>query len=766
MSHKHSVFDKDTHFIIDPATRVITTTSEKLHVMQFDHNSETLTFEMPRYVEGHDMSLCNRVEAHFLNIDTKTRDQISGHRVLEDFRISKEDESKVVVSWTITKGATKIGGLLHFLLNFRCLEGDVETYAWHTDFFKNYTVKGGLDAAALFEDEYVDVIEQWKASVMQHFTDDLTAWKEEKAEELEEGVNKKVAEHSARWNAALEVERRRIDNIVALKDGSTTGDAELIDGRNDGITIHANVGNAIRAKTKADFELLDATKLAQPNIPFLDRLEIGFVQIGETDLTYKEYANYVRTKKEVTIHLEAGDAIVCKNETRVYAGFVDNDKYSSSGWTSNFIAEVKADYVLLFSYYDTKDIVDLDSFLENITIIRFDSYSVRTEKLNKDTTHLLRLENTYLSRCELYVGDATTTNAMRFCAKLKHPVYGAKIAIPDTIRYAIQGYSDEEYKNKTYDSGWKTGNDFVLFEDAELYYVVVFIRIDGTKPTIENMANTIVLQSLNLTPIIDRINGQYSSSALAYYDSTNDVIKSVAHRGLSDVAPENTLPAFVLAKQAGFTYVEADIQVTKDGKYVCVHDKTISKYTNGANTGAVADYTLAELKALDFGAWKSTKWTGTKILTFEEFIILCKKLGLKAYIELKYAHSESDVAYYLSYVKKIGMEEYCVWRGAENNSIIRKLSKTAVLAYDATSIMTQEKVEYIVEKYSPLFFHNDYSSLTEEIVEICHNNGVCIEVYTVNDETVLERLVEMGVDGITTDKLISGKFFFEKLMKL
>ncbi len=178
MSHKHSVFDKDTHFIIDPVTRAITTSSEKLHVMQFDHNSEILTFEMPRYgADGHDMSLCNRVEAHFLNIDTKTKDQHSGHRVLKDFRVSESDENKVIVSWTITKGSTKLGGLLYFLLKFRCLEGDVETYAWHTDFFKNYSVKGGLDAAALFESEYVDVIEQWKASVMQHFTDDLTAWK-------------------------------------------------------------------------------------------------------------------------------------------------------------------------------------------------------------------------------------------------------------------------------------------------------------------------------------------------------------------------------------------------------------------------------------------------------------------------------------------------------------------------------------------------------------------------------------------------------------
>lgn len=247
MGHAHGVLDKDTHFIIDPATRAITTSSEKLHVMQFDHNSETLTFEMPRYIEGHDMSLCNRVEAHFLNIDPKTRDQISGHRVLEDFRISEEDVNKVVVSWTITKGATKIGGLLHFILKFKCMEGDVETYAWHTDFFKNYTVKGGLDAAALFESEYVDVIEQWKASVMQHFTDDLAAWKKEAQAEVKAEVSREIA-----------VERERINNIVALKDGSTTGDAELQDVRvGFAGNKHRTAGEAIRSQIENIVENID-----------------------------------------------------------------------------------------------------------------------------------------------------------------------------------------------------------------------------------------------------------------------------------------------------------------------------------------------------------------------------------------------------------------------------------------------------------------------------------------------------------------------------
>ena len=240
MGHKHSVLDKDTFFKIDPITRAITTDSDKLAVMQYDHNSERLTFTMPRYVESHDMSVCNKVEVHFMNIDAKTKDVVSGHRELDDFRVMDGDENTVIVSWLITKGSTKLGGKLNFLLNFRCVEDGVETYAWHTNFFTDFVVNAGMDAAALFENEYADVIEQWKASVMEHFKNDIEEWKVDTRKEITRDV-------SAVFDAELAVERARIDQFVALKEGSTTGDAELIDGRNDnGGLVWANIGNHVR----------------------------------------------------------------------------------------------------------------------------------------------------------------------------------------------------------------------------------------------------------------------------------------------------------------------------------------------------------------------------------------------------------------------------------------------------------------------------------------------------------------------------------------
>ena len=71
--HKHPVYDTDLHLLIDPITREITNESGKTVIMQYDHNSERFTFEIPRYVDGHDMSLCNVVEFHYINTDANDK---------------------------------------------------------------------------------------------------------------------------------------------------------------------------------------------------------------------------------------------------------------------------------------------------------------------------------------------------------------------------------------------------------------------------------------------------------------------------------------------------------------------------------------------------------------------------------------------------------------------------------------------------------------------------------------------------------------------
>ncbi len=91
-----------------------------------------------------------------------------------------------------------------------------------------------------------------------------------------------------------------------------------------------------------------------------------------------------------------------------------------------------------------------------------------------------------------------------------------------------------------------------------------------------------------------------------------------AHRGAMTTHPENTIPAFQAAIDAGAQMIEFDVTLTKDNKLVVIHDATVDRTTNG--TGVVAELTFEEIRKLDAGSWKSPEFAGEQIPTLEEVL--------------------------------------------------------------------------------------------------------------------------------------------------
>ena len=99
MAHKHSVYDTDLHFAIDPITRAITNmATAKTKIIQGDHNSERFTFEIPRLVDGHDMMLCDKIEVHYINLAANKTDKINDVYIVSDKQTSPDDENIVIFS--------------------------------------------------------------------------------------------------------------------------------------------------------------------------------------------------------------------------------------------------------------------------------------------------------------------------------------------------------------------------------------------------------------------------------------------------------------------------------------------------------------------------------------------------------------------------------------------------------------------------------------------------------------------------------------------
>ncbi|HXW56939.1 MAG TPA: glycerophosphodiester phosphodiesterase family protein [Candidatus Cybelea sp.] len=223
----------------------------------------------------------------------------------------------------------------------------------------------------------------------------------------------------------------------------------------------------------------------------------------------------------------------------------------------------------------------------------------------------------------------------------------------------------------------------------------------------------------------------------------------IAHRGASGHAPENTLAAFERAVELGAPFIETDLHLTRDARFVAIHDATLERTTNGR--GPVHDHTLAELRELDAGKWFDREFMDTRIPTLEEILEFARRNDVVFYLELKY-----NAAF--------GMHHALVGALRQAESAAR----TVVISFDPATLSAVNKLDpslmlgLLVEAPNANTVRTAidvgarqicpaHDRITPGFVSRAHDAGLHVATWTVNNVDRMRAMISAGVEGIMTD---------------
>lgn len=225
----------------------------------------------------------------------------------------------------------------------------------------------------------------------------------------------------------------------------------------------------------------------------------------------------------------------------------------------------------------------------------------------------------------------------------------------------------------------------------------------------------------------------------------------VAHRGLSGIERENTMPAFIAAANRGYYGIETDIYITSDGKFVCLHNND-TEFVSGdkLNVEKTSFDTLRSIKLKDLDGSKGR--CDLRIPTLAEYITVCRDYGKQAILELKSFFSKEKLAEVIDIIDKLGYLSGVTFIAFDINNLInlRELLPNQSAQYLTCEI--DDELFATLKKYS-LDLDVLYKALTKENVAILHENGVIINTWTVDDPEKAAELISWGVDQITSNIL-------------
>jgi glycerophosphoryl diester phosphodiesterase len=247
------------------------------------------------------------------------------------------------------------------------------------------------------------------------------------------------------------------------------------------------------------------------------------------------------------------------------------------------------------------------------------------------------------------------------------------------------------------------------------------------------------------------LKSNFLKEAVLLVNSSNgsSLVLIIGHRGASGHAPENTLAAFKKAVALGATFVETDLQLSRDAHFVAIHDATVNRTTNGQ--GAVHDMTLAELRRLDAGSWFGSEFAGERIPMLEELLEFSKKNDVVFYLEMKPAGSWGGEHALVGALRLSG-----------------EIPRTVVISFDAAIVLSLRKIEATL--MTGLLYDGQLENPIDKAVEIgarqlvvrgdlvtpamiaaAQKKDLQVVCWTVNQPAHMRMLMAAGVDGIMSD---------------
>lgn len=578
----------------------------------------------------------------------------------------------------------------------------------------------------------------------------------------------------SKFNADKKVLSARIDTIIANKN-NTSGNSELVDIRVDvdGNT-HGSAGSAIRnqAVILRKFE----EGLTAPSFNLDDCLfERG--SWNHDDVKSDGEQNRIRTvgaiyfPYDVTIYLKEGF------QTRGY--WCDDSGTSTEffSWITTPIvirANQRIKLVIARLAEDSTETADITEFVNTITVKsdfknQFDmlGYILKNMMSQSFNFNPDNFRHGWIEGWNGGIYNDKPTYRIATPETMSFP-YDVTIRAKPGFRFALNYWNDGEFAS---DELWQT--DYHVPANQSFKIMISRSPEDSTETVnIDELISNVYIEGgifgikRNITQLTENIEHLEAPRPI------NKSVRNINHRGFNYYYPENTIEAFKESKRNAFDFVETDVRFTADNVPVLLHDATINRTgrnIDGSKIEAeiyISDISYEEALTYDFGIYKSTDFAGTKIPSFDEFIRLCRRIGLHPYIEIEGEITAEQAGILVEIVNDRGLLNYVTWITFSYESLLRILEKDPsarvglnCITTDGLTTNQKNYIGKIKAITNNVFIHADMNSVNK-CVEDALFYGLSLEVWCPNTENEIINLSDY-VSGVTSDFLLASEVIKE-----